>query len=154
MRTPRNFARIAFVLIATISASGRAADEPAPPTERDKPRIVSPRPGDHVGTKIDVKLQVPQVPKGKHLWIAVERRGMIWPSLPEVVPKNGEWSGTVHERGTPGNLDIVLIAVEDEGHARILKWHEEAQKTGKYPALNLKTLGATRIDAVKNLSFP
>jgi len=123
------------------------------PEPSAKAKITKPRSGQRVGSRIPVTVQGDNVASGSHYWIMVERQGLVWPKEPEVKLVDGKWSGIAHEGGSPGNLTLTLISVGEKSHKQILTWFKTSQSTGKYPGLTLKSLGAKRIDTVKDLDY-
>ena len=85
----------------------------------------------------------------KHLWLAVEVGGLIWPKEPEVKIEDTRWIGQVYEGGSPpqGKFILALYEVNAEGHHKIMEWLNSGHRVGHYPGLPA-IAGGKRVAAV------
>ena len=115
--------------------------------------ILFPEDGQTIGASIAASVEVRSVPKDYHVWVAVQKGRLVWPREPEVTVTDRPWSGIFYEGGRVGKVDLVLLLVPAAGHEQIQRWLERAKKTGSYPGMSQRALGATQLDTVKNLNF-
>ncbi len=100
----------------------------------------SPYKGERVGRYVTVSGSVQNIPFEKYLWVAHRRvkGGLIWPKEPNIVPDdNGEFSITTFEGGSPGNLVISLLLVDESASNDFRSWLEKGHKTGDYPGMKV-----------------
>ncbi len=91
------------------------------------------------------------LPKGVHLWLAVEIDGRIWPKESELsVKEDGSWAKTIFEEGMTTKFAVSLFAADPFGHKHIRKWLRSSEKAGKYPEL-YRMPGMIRLKRVTGL---
>jgi len=117
-------------------------------------RILRPQANTVVGRSFTVSGEHFDLPKGYHVWLAVEIGTLLWPKEPEVPTADKRWSVKIVEGGNPpgGLFSLTLFQVPPEGNKFIVRWHEHGRSTGDFPGLNASDIpGFSRLDVVENL---
>ncbi len=102
---------------------------------------------------IPVRLRLSGVPAGHRVWLAVERRGQIWPKEPDVPARARVWEGDIsaHEGGPSDDpFTLSLWLVPESGHQAIRDWFGWAGRFG-WPGLS-ELPGGTRLYTVDGLT--
>jgi len=117
-------------------------------------QILHPLDGSIVGSRFKVSGTLGDVAEGWHVWIAVKRGNLFWPKEPEIEPdENGNWEMIAYEGGSPGELQVSLLLVDEPGHKRILDWFADSNSTGRFPGLSLNELDAKELNVVDDLEL-
>jgi hypothetical protein len=86
----------------------------------------------------------------KHVWLAVEAMGYLWPKEREVAVRGKRWNHTIFEDGAAKEFAVVLLLANSEGHKFIRSWLEAGKEKGEY--VEIKGIpGADRLARVDNL---
>jgi hypothetical protein len=113
---------------------------PPPPPEKRPPtgRILSPESGRRVPRLFDAEGTLSDIPTSRHIWIAVEIGGLLWPKEPEIPSQDHYWSQRIAEHGNPpgGWFSLVLLMADTAGHRMIEDWLNTGRSTRDYPGLS------------------
>jgi hypothetical protein len=90
------------------------------------------------------------IPRDKHVWLAVEAMGFIWPKEREVSVRARRWNHTIFEDGAAEEFSVVLLVADLDGHNFIRAWLEEGKAQGEYAEIR-GIPGADRLARVENL---
>jgi hypothetical protein len=113
--------------------------------------VDEPKPDQVVGSTIHCSGWVEGMGSGRHLWLAVEALGFIWPKEREVrVETDGTWKETIYEEGAPKQFSISLFVANDKANKRIRDWLDKGDETGDYKNLH-RLPGTRRIAKIDNL---
>lgn len=121
--------------------------------QKPEGEILSPRSGDReVPRSYTVEGTVCGIPRGRHLWLAVETGAGLYPKTREVVlSAKHRFATDVIEAGSPQHFSLVLLLVGSRGHREIERWLRRGEETGRFPPLESIT-GSTRLDVVSGLA--
>lgn len=126
----------------------------APPVPEKRPPkggILSPESGKRVPRVFTAEGTLSDIPTDRHIWIAVEIGGLLWPKEPEIPSQDHYWSQRIAEYGDPpgGWFSLVLFMADTAGNRAIEDWLSTGRSTGDYPGLSY--IPATRLHVVRSL---
>lgn len=112
---------------------------PPPPPEKRPPKgqIVSPESQQRVPRVFPVEGTLSDIPRDRHIWMAVEIGNLLWPKEPEIPSQDQYWSQQIAEYGNPpgGRFSLVLLMVDNQGNKMIEDWLSRGRVIGDYPGL-------------------
>lgn len=115
-----------------------------------KGSIENPSPNQETERKISCSGLATNLKRDMNLWVIVEVENLMWPKSKVIADKDGKWSTTIFEDGTPDEFSIELFVMNSAGDKRIRRWLEYVSRTGNYPGLP-GIPGARRIARIDGL---
>jgi hypothetical protein len=113
--------------------------------------ISSPADGATVTRAFTAEGTLEDIPEDRHVWLAVEVEGLLFPKEPEVSVEP-HWLEQSVESGDPpgGTLSLVLLMVDESGQRQIENWLAHGRSSGEFAGLG-EIADSTTLDAASQL---
>lgn len=94
------------------------------------------------------------VPRGNHVWLAVQVGNLLFPKEPEIPVSDEEWVQQIVEGGIPpdGEFSLILVRVGRRGQLKIKRWLSRGREGKGFPGLPTIP-GSARLDVVDQLTL-
>jgi len=110
-------------------------------------RILAPE--DHeIAHRLRVKGELSPVPRGHHVWLAYEVRGLLFPVEPELHAGGGRFALEIASNASAEPFSLVLVLVGAKGQRAIEYWLLEGGLGEGFPGFE-RIPGSTEIDRVQ-----
>jgi len=117
-----------------------------------KGSIQEPTPNRKVGRTFPCFGVATGLPSGFSLWLAVEKKGLIWPKNGRLVPgPDNKWEvPKLDEAGGPESFSIILLVADQRATQRIEDWLDNGRRTHNYEDMRNRqgTKAIARIDGL------
>lgn len=113
-------------------------------------RILRPERAGEVAQPLRVEGELSSVPRGHHVWLALEVRGLLYPLEPELHGGDGHFAFGASSESPEEPFSLVLMLVGTKGQRAIEYWLLEGGLGEGFPGFD-RIPGASELDRVQGL---